>query len=69
MRIEPTAIVTTAVSTSVKQVGDRVETARTQWVNVNGRMEQHTEYYYYTVYDRTGNIVSQQVGRHLDQMV
>jgi len=72
MRIEPTAIVTTAVTSTVKQVGDRVETARTQWVNVAGRMEQQTAYYYYTVYDRTGNIVgthgAKDKGQSLDQM-
>jgi hypothetical protein len=70
VRIEPA--VTTAVTSTVKQVGDRVETARTQWVNVGGRMEQQTAYYYYTVYDRTGNIVdttgTKDKGQSLDQM-
>ena len=70
MRIEP--IVTTAVTSTVKQVGDRVETARTQWVNVSGRMEQQTSYYYYTVYDRTGNIVemngAKDKGQSIDNM-
>jgi hypothetical protein len=71
MRIEP--IVTTAVTTSVKQIGDRVETARTQWVDRAGKVEQQTSYYYYTVYDRTGNIVASTaagaVGKQIDQMV
>jgi len=71
MRVELPAI-TTAVTTSVKQVGDRIETARTQWVDRAGKVEQQTSYYYYEVYNRTGNIVASSsaadVGKQLDQM-
>lgn len=70
MRIEPTIV--QAITSTVKTVGNRIETARTQWVNVSGRMEQQTSYYYYTVYDGTGKIVemngAKDKGHSWDQM-
>jgi len=67
MRIEPAVI--TAISTSQTVLSNRVETVRRQYVDVGGRIEIRETYYYYTLYDRKGQVAESEPQGRIDLRV
>jgi len=64
MRIEPAVI--TAISTTQNVQSNRIETVRRQYVDVGGRIEIRETYYYYTLYDRKGQVEESGPRRQVD---
>jgi hypothetical protein len=58
MQIDP--ITTQSITTTASVQNNRMETVRTEYVDLGGKIEVRETYYYYTVYDAKGQVEESQ---------